>query len=42
MISSVLIEKSGGAYNSTFWMIIILAAVAMVLRLFLKEQHAHK
>lgn len=42
MISSALIEKSGGAYNSTFWMIIILAAVAMVLRLFLKEQHAHK
>lgn len=38
MISSALIERAGGAYNSTFMMIIVLAAAALVLRTFLKEQ----
>ena len=37
MISSALIERAGGAYDSTFIMIIVLAAAALVLRTFLKE-----
>lgn len=37
MVSSALIERAGGAYDSTFMMIIVLAAVALVLRTFLKE-----
>ncbi len=38
LISSVFIEKSGGAYESTFFMIVILASIALVLRTFLKEE----
>lgn len=38
MISSALIERSGGAYNSTFMMILVLAGAALVLRTFLREQ----
>lgn len=38
LASSALIEKSNGAYDSTFWMIVILAALALVLRTFLKEK----
>lgn len=37
MISSKLIEQSGGAYNSTFMMIMILAAVALAVYLLLMK-----
>ena len=35
MLSSLLIEKAGGAYDTTFIMIIVLAAVAFAVRLLL-------
>ena len=35
MISSVLIEKAGGAYDTTFIMIMVLAAAALVVYLLL-------
>lgn len=37
MVSSTLIERSGGAYHTTFMMIIVLGVAALVLRTFLKE-----